>query len=95
MKRQRLSQETHRNIFTLESGNTSPSRSAMSPSSRLSNGHTNGFSNGVSPSDVSLGGPSSESVQDTRAVSLYPSSSIDREEFIRLTLQALKDVGYQ
>ncbi|PVF98849.1 WD40 repeat-like protein [Serendipita vermifera] len=68
----------------------------------LSNGSTNGSATNGSLSpriDLQAESGTRRLMQITRVnppgKSLYPDSSIDREEFVRLVLQALKDVGYR
>jgi hypothetical protein len=68
----------------------------------LSNGSTNGSATNGSLSPRIDGQPESGTrrlMQISRlnppGKSLYPGSSIDREEFVRLVLQTLKDVGYR
>lgn len=71
------------------------------PSSNGTNGHTNGFSNGIN--GTSAGSTLSNGVSKPgKAISkiilpgttLYDDSFVDREEFIRLVIQSLRDVGY-
>lgn len=79
------------------------SRSSVSPElpseagpSKPSNGHT---TNGVSGPPLTNGAlkhatKSSPSRVNLPGTTLYEDSNIDREEFIRLVIQSLRDVGY-
>lgn len=67
---------------SFHTNSTSASRAAFS------NGHENG--NGHADLDEGA----STSVPPHRLTPLYPGSTIDREELVRLTLQCLQDAGY-
>lgn len=78
----------------------------MLASSSTSNGHSNGVggSNGGSnlASNGSHASTSRAGVTDASKyeggaafVPMYPGSEIDRREFVRITLQALTDMGYE
>ncbi len=65
------------------------------------NGHTNGFgpiANGSSGTVAIMGNglpkPSKIAKVTLPGTTLYEDSSIDREEFVRLMIQSLRDVGY-
>jgi len=66
------------------------------------NGHTNGFSsaaNGTSGMGAVMGNGISKHGKTIAKVSLpgttlYDDSFVDREEFVRLVIQSLRDVGY-
>ena len=91
----RLTPSVHDSILTPEPGTSSNAYDSMSPK----NGHTNGFTR-TSLTNGSAGEASSS--KHGRAVSrvslpgalLYEDSSIQREEFVRLVVQTLRDVGY-
>lgn len=86
---------------------TSPDTSSHAgPSSVASdrvtiNGHTNGFgpiANGNSGTSAIMGNGLPKLSKTAKVIlpgtTLYEDSSIDREEFVRLAIQTLRDVGY-
>jgi len=54
-----------------------------------SNGHFNGMANGHAPPR-----PREVARVTLPGTALYEGSHIDREEFVRLVIQSLRDVGY-
>ncbi|KAF9558038.1 WD40 repeat-like protein [Agrocybe pediades] len=73
-----------------------------SDSMGVTNGHTNGFgptANGTSANGAVMGNGVSKHGKTVATVSLpgttlYDDSFVDREEFVRLVIQSLRDVGY-
>jgi len=59
---------------------------------QLSNGNSHHSANG-SASNGALYSSGDATASSSKFMPLYPDSSIDRREFVRLTLQALKDAG--
>ncbi|KZT09725.1 WD40 repeat-like protein [Laetiporus sulphureus 93-53] len=67
-----------------------------------SNGFTNGYSNGSPRTSFTDGGGGRRSDRRTSTIArvtppgstLYDDSYVDREEFVRLVIQSLRDVGY-
>lgn len=61
---------------------------------------TNGHANGVNGSTIENGAQNGKTTAAIGTVSLpgthlYDDSHIDREEFVRLVIQSLRDVGYR
>ncbi|VDB82854.1 unnamed protein product [Peniophora sp. CBMAI 1063] len=80
---------------------TSPDSASTSPQPRpgpstlkavVSNGHSNGAS-----SSIDINGHAAPPIPATVSLpgtTLYPDSDVDREQFVRLVIQTLRDVGY-
>ena len=77
-----------------------PPEAGPSSMPKYSNGHTvNGSTNGItsvqsSTNGINKLGKSLVSKITLPGKSLYDDSCIDREEFVRLVIQSLRDVGY-
>jgi hypothetical protein len=70
---------------------------ALSDSNPTSNGHVaNGHSNGSSTTASSSTSRRSATIKPVAlpGTTLYDDSEINREEFVRLVIQSLRDVGY-
>ncbi|EIN07189.1 WD40 repeat-like protein [Punctularia strigosozonata HHB-11173 SS5] len=76
-----------------------PSTPSTSANPGTSNGHSNGHTNGASTSGLKEGFSVRKSGKSVTRVSLpgktlYDDSLVDREEFVRLVIQSLREVGY-
>ncbi|KAI0053876.1 WD40 repeat-like protein [Auriscalpium vulgare] len=58
------------------------------------NGGSNGFKSPIAPNGVSKRSKTPLSRVSLPGTALYDDSSIDREEYVRLVIQSLRDVGY-